>query len=60
MPGGLSATRKLGLADIFNKLKHETLDKRSCLGGLHPSQVVLPLNMESADGEQFHWFADMV
>jgi hypothetical protein len=49
-----------GLADILNKLKRETLDERSRLKDLHQLAIAhTPLDTESADGERFHFFADM-
>jgi hypothetical protein len=56
----VSRKKVRGLADILNKLKRETLDERSRLKDLHSLAVVhTPLDIESADGERFHFFADM-
>jgi hypothetical protein len=56
----VSRKKVRGLADILNKLKHETLDERLRLKDLHSLAVIhTPLDTESADGERFHFFADM-
>jgi hypothetical protein len=56
----VSRKKVRGLADIMNKLKHETLDERSRLEDLHQLAVSHTLlDTELADGEQFHFFADM-